>query len=282
MSKKISELLAATQPLSGTELVEIVQSGVSKRTPAASLSTPLSASGLGIWLWSTGTSGDPTGGKVGANNATPASVTELRLAEVSSDSVNFQLRLATLRVDDQLLVQAGSGLGVGHRFRVSGSPVDSGDFWTLPVSYIGGSGAWPAADQRMAVQITASTGGGSGSQPQSIIVACSDETTALTAGTGKLTFRMPYAFTLTAVRASLNVAQTAGSIVTIDINQAGSSILSTKLTIDNTEKSSTTAAAAAVISTSALTDDAEITLDIDQIGDGSAKGLKVTLIGTPT
>lgn len=28
-------------------------------------------------------------------------------------------------------------------------------------------------------------------------------------------------------------------------------------------------------------DDAEITVDIDQGGDGMAKGLKVTLIGTP-
>jgi len=57
-------------------------------------------------------------------------------------------------------------------------------------------------------------------------------------------------------------------------------ILSTKLTIDNTEKTSTTAATAAVISDTALADDAEITIDIDQIGDGTAKGLKITLIGT--
>ncbi len=56
--------------------------------------------------------------------------------------------------------------------------------------------------------------------------------------------------------------------------------LGTKLTIDNTEKTSTTAATPATITTSALTDDAEITIDIDQIGDGTAKGLKITLIGT--
>ncbi|WP_318652545.1 MULTISPECIES: DUF2793 domain-containing protein [unclassified Pseudomonas] len=112
-----------------------------------------------------------------------------------------------------------------------------------------------------------------------IIIACSDETTALTAGTAKVTFRMPYAFTVTAVRASLNVAQTSGSIFTVDINEGASSILSTKLTIDNTEKTSVTAATPPVISDTSLADDAEITIDIDQIGDGSAKGLKVTLIG---
>jgi len=115
---------------------------------------------------------------------------------------------------------------------------------------------------------------------QSIIIAASDESTALTVGTSKITFRMPYAFTLTAVRASLTTAQTSGSIFTVDINEGGTTILSTKLTIDNTEKTSTTAATAAVISDVNLADDAEITIDIDQVGDGTAKGLKITLIGT--
>lgn len=117
---------------------------------------------------------------------------------------------------------------------------------------------------------------------QCIPIACSDETTALSAGVAKVTFRMPFGFTLSAVRASLTTAQASGSILTVDINEGGTSILSTKLTIDNTEKTSTTAAAAAVISDTALADDAEITVDIDQIGDGTAKGLKVYLIGVPT
>lgn len=53
------------------------------------------------------------------------------------------------------------------------------------------------------------------------------------------------------------------------------------MTIDNTEKSSFTAAIAAVLSGATLANDAEITIDIDQIGDGTAKGLKVYLIGSP-
>jgi hypothetical protein len=117
-------------------------------------------------------------------------------------------------------------------------------------------------------------------QAVDIQAACSDETTALTTGTAKLTFRMPYAMTLTSVRASLTTAQTSGSIFTVDINQNGSSVLGTKLTIDNTEKTSVTAATPATITTSALTDDSEITIDIDQIGNGTATGLKITLIGT--
>ena len=117
---------------------------------------------------------------------------------------------------------------------------------------------------------------------ESIVLAASDESTALTTGTGKVTFRMPYAFTVSAVRASLSTAQTSGSIFTVDINDGGTTILSTKLTIDNTEKTSTTAATPAVISDTSLADDTEITIDINQVGDGTAKGLKVVLIGTRT
>jgi hypothetical protein len=116
-------------------------------------------------------------------------------------------------------------------------------------------------------------------QQQTIPIACSDETTGLTAGTGKVTFRMPYAFTLTAVRASLTTAQTSGNIFTVNVRHDGTSIFSTKITIDNTEKTSFTAATPNVLSITSLANDAEVIVDIDQIGDGTAKGLKVYLIG---
>lgn len=118
---------------------------------------------------------------------------------------------------------------------------------------------------------------------EAIIIACSDETTALTSGTGKVSFRMPYAMTLTAVpRAMLVTAQSSGNIFTVDINEGGSSILSTKITIDNTEKTSTSAVTPPVLSDTSIADDALMTVDIDQIGAGDAAGLKVTLIGRQT
>jgi hypothetical protein len=124
--------------------------------------------------------------------------------------------------------------------------------------------------------VTVATGG---APTESIIIACSDETTAITTGTAKATFRMPYAFTLTAVRASVTTAPT-GSTIIIDINEAGSTILSTKLSIDASEKTSTTATTTAVISDSALADDAEITVDFDKVGSTIAgAGVKVYLIG---
>jgi hypothetical protein len=116
--------------------------------------------------------------------------------------------------------------------------------------------------------------------PAEIGLACSDETTAITTGAGKVTFRMPYAMTVTAVRASVTTAPT-GSTLVIDINEGGTTILSTKLSIDVSEKTSTTAASAAVISDSALADDAEITIDFDQVGSTIAgAGVKVWIIGT--
>jgi hypothetical protein len=111
-----------------------------------------------------------------------------------------------------------------------------------------------------------------------IQVALSDETTTLTTGTAKVTFRSPCALTVTGVRASLATVSSSG-LVTIDINDSGTTILSTKLTIDASEKTSTTAATPAVISDSAIADDAEITMDLDGVGTG-AKGAKVLITGT--
>ena len=121
----------------------------------------------------------------------------------------------------------------------------------------------------------------SSGQVKVIQCACSDQSTVLSAGTAKVTFRMPYAMTVTDVRASLQTAASGSPTVTtqVDINENGSSILSTKLTIDHGEKTSTTAATPVVISDTALADDAEITIDLDTVG-GGAIGLVVSIIGT--
>lgn len=117
------------------------------------------------------------------------------------------------------------------------------------------------------------------SELEEIGLAVSDESTNLTTGTAKLTFRMPFTMRLTAVRASVNTAPT-GSTLIVDINEDGVSILSTRITIDASEETSETAAAPPVISDSSLANDAEITIDIDQVGSTiSGKGLKVWLIG---
>lgn len=114
---------------------------------------------------------------------------------------------------------------------------------------------------------------------QYFTLAVSDETTAITTGTAKVTFRMPFACTVTAVRASVNTASSSGN-PTFDINEAGTSILgANKLSIDANEKTSQTAATATTIADSSIADDAEITIDIDTAGTG-AKGAKITIYYT--
>lgn len=115
--------------------------------------------------------------------------------------------------------------------------------------------------------------------PKILPVKCTDSVTPIAVAT-VATFRMPFAMTLTSVRAGLTVAQASGSIFTVDIKEAGTTIFSTLLTIDNTAKTSLTATTPAVISDAALADDAEITVLVTQIGNGSAIELQITLIGS--
>lgn len=146
--------------------------------------------------------------------------------------------------------------------------------FTIPVSGVT-AGTYKTADVTVNSRgfITSATTG-----TESFIIACSDESTAITSGAGKVTFRMPYAFSVSGVRASLTTPSSSGA-PQFDINEAGTSILSTKLSIDANEKTSVTAATPAVISDSALADDASMTIDVDSAGTG-AMGCKIAIIGT--
>lgn len=128
------------------------------------------------------------------------------------------------------------------------------------------------------VAASGSYGDLSGRPLEAIRLDIGDETEPLTTGT-KRAFRMPYAFDLTEVRASVTTAPTDAALV-IDVNEAGVSIFSTALSIDSGESTSVTASAPAILSDTSLADDAEITIDVDQIGSTVAgAGLKVVLIG---
>ena len=120
-------------------------------------------------------------------------------------------------------------------------------------------------------------------ETRSMVIACSDEGTALAVADGLATFRMPFAFTLTAIRASVTTAPTDADII-VDVTQNGASLYTTTLLhIDALDKTSVGSATTPNLTTTALTDDAEIKINLDQIGSTIAgTGLKVYLIGTPT
>jgi len=122
-------------------------------------------------------------------------------------------------------------------------------------------------------------------QSRALEVACSDESTALTTGTAKVTFRMPFAMILNAgeagVRASLTGAGSTSGTTTVDINEGGSTILSTKCTVDDGDLTSVGASTAVVVSDVNLADNASITVDVDAVTGGADEtGLKIQLIGT--
>lgn len=118
-------------------------------------------------------------------------------------------------------------------------------------------------------------------EPVALIIAVSDETTALTTGAGKMSIRAPFAMALTQIpRAHVTTASTGANLI-FDINVAGATIMSaTKLSIDAGEVTSATAATPAVLSTTHIADDALIVVDIDQVGSGTAgAGAKISIYG---
>lgn len=112
-----------------------------------------------------------------------------------------------------------------------------------------------------------------------ISFACSDETTDLIVSSGITTIRIPYNLRLYSLFATSTIAPSGSSLI-VDVNKNGSTILSTKISIDSGEKTSLDASTQPVISDNVVLLDDEITVDIDQIGFVIAgTGLKIYLIG---
>jgi len=102
----------------------------------------------------------------------------------------------------------------------------------------------------------------------------------LVAAVSQAIIAAPEDMTITQVFAKVGTAPT-GSTIVVDINVNSASILSTKLSIDATEKTSLTAATPVVISSSSLTQGDEIVIDIDQVGATiTGKDLTIYILGT--
>lgn len=109
--------------------------------------------------------------------------------------------------------------------------------------------------------------------------ACSDEVTPIALGQ-LISLPILTAMSLTRVVATLVTPQSTGSLLTIDIKKNGTTIFSTLLTFDNTESTTATASTSYVLSTTTLAIDDVITVSVTQVGDGTAAGLKVGLVGS--
>jgi hypothetical protein len=111
-----------------------------------------------------------------------------------------------------------------------------------------------------------------------MIFALSDETSAITTGTGKVSIRLPYAATFYQIpRASLSTAGVGSTATAIDIKLNGTSILGAqKLGIESTAATSVGGIFAPGFVTTTTSDDAVLSMDVLAIAQG-AKGLKVTV-----
>ena len=111
------------------------------------------------------------------------------------------------------------------------------------------------------------------------------EATANTVGTRKVSFRLPYAFTITGALFSVGTAPT-GSAAIFDIKQATVSIYTTKPQVDISGFSSFASTQPGVLTSTtgvAVAANAEITVDVSQIGSTVASsGLKLILQGRRT
>jgi hypothetical protein len=101
-----------------------------------------------------------------------------------------------------------------------------------------------------------------------------DETTAITTGQ-KLTLRAPVQYRVLSVRGSLATAQTSGATFTVTMARGGVAMFGTNLTIGNGLR--TSAATPPTIVQPLVVDDAELTVTVSQIGDGTARGLRLVL-----
>jgi hypothetical protein len=119
-----------------------------------------------------------------------------------------------------------------------------------------------------------------GATPAEVGFTVGDRTTALTVKAGLEGMRMPFAMKLTSVRLAVATAP-AGAAIVVDVKQNGASVFTTKPQIAAGAKTSVGGAVPGVVGTAALADNAEITIDVTQIGATTAgAGLEVWLLGT--
>jgi hypothetical protein len=279
---KVSALPAATT-LAGTEVVPVVQGGSSKKATITQLLAGVNLDAYAPLASPTFTGSVTIPTASGASNTTIAASTAWVRSYVTG--LGYTSNTGTVESVTGTAPIVSSG-GVNPAISISAASTGAaGSMSSSDKTKLDGIASGATANSADATLLARANHTGTQAfstltaAPIEIGIACSDETTSLTTGT-KVTFRMPVAMTLTAVRLNVNTAPT-GSALVVNIKEGGTTIFSTKPQIDVSAKTSVGSGTPAVISDSSLASDAEITIDIDQIGSTIAgKGLKVWLIGT--
>lgn len=114
---------------------------------------------------------------------------------------------------------------------------------------------------------------------ESMVVACSDKTTPLTVGLVNDIPSFPYDLRLAAVELGLTTAQASGATFEVDVQVYGVSVFSTLPTIDNALTKSVDSTTQPVLTTFDIPAGALVEFYVTAVGDGTAAGLTVNLIG---
>jgi hypothetical protein len=182
------------------------------------------------------------------------------------NAANRVAKLQYVDIDHQAVAVTFSARDIGRR----GYDRDTKTFWDI-TDVVAGTPTWVSYQQKNTY----------GNQ-ECFIIAISDETTAITTGTAKVTFNMPYAFALTKVKASVSTVSTSGN-PTFNVKHGGVSVFTTNVSVDVNETFSDTAVTPSVLTSNplAIASGVLMTIDIVTAGTG-AKGAKIYLIGYAT
>src|SRR5262245_55259754 len=116
----------------------------------------------GYWRFDgTGTTAaDPGNGKLRLNNSVVASATNLYISQFTDPGTDANLLLASLIVGDGIAVQDQDNSANQARFTIRLAPTDNGAWWTLPVTYVSGTGTAPPNNNRLLLVFSQAGGGG--------------------------------------------------------------------------------------------------------------------------
>lgn len=118
-------------------------------------------------------------------------------------------------------------------------------------------------------------GEGNVSIPYDIYLAASDEITPIIQGGGKTTFKVLRDIKLESISGFLTIPQAAGSDFTVDVMVNGVSILSTKLVFSNGSDVTQVTVGGGQFTMNTISAGSKVSIDVIQVGDGTAAGLKV-------
>lgn len=109
--------------------------------------------------------------------------------------------------------------------------------------------------------------------------SATDRSTPIIVGACENSLKINADFTLQEVVLDLLTPQASGSVLTVDIKKNGTTIFSTLATFDNTQDTTITATIPAVLATTLFPKGSKVSVEVTQVGDGTAVGLDVSMVG---